>query len=175
MGVLRFVSAGGLAALLAASAAQAHVSASPKEAQAGAYQVVRFGVGHACAGADATTAVRLEMPDGLPSARPQPKPGWTLSIERGTGGPESVKAIVWRGRLPADQFEEFVVMMRLPDRPGPLFIPAIQTCGDIETRWTEIPPMDAAPRPERPAPAIRLLPRESAAPGPAAPAGHQHP
>jgi uncharacterized protein YcnI len=169
MGVLKTLAVS--AAMLAlAGGAQAHVSASPKEAVAGSYQVVRFGVGHACTGADATTALRLEIPEGMPAARPQPKAGWTLSIERGAGGPDAVKAIVWRGRLPVDQFEEFVVMLRLPDKPGALFIPAVQTCGTAETRWSDIPPMDAAPRPEHPAPSIRLLPAS-----PAAPAGHQHP
>ena len=161
-----------LAAVMAglAGAAQAHVGASPKEAVAGGYQVVRFSVGHACAGATETTSLRLEIPEGTASARPQPKTGWSLAIEPGATAEAAPKAIVWTGRLPADQFEEFVVMMKLPDRPGPLAIPAIQGCGKVETRWVQPPAAPGAPRPEYPAPLLTLSP--GAAPAPAAHVHH---
>ena len=158
--------AGGLVLAAVAGPALAHVSASPREAVAGAYQVVRFGVGHGCPGAAATVALRLEMPAGLGAARPQPKPGWALEIE--TAG-DTVQAVVWRGRLPADQFDEFVVLMRLPEQPGTIFIPAIQTCDQGESRWTQTAPPETTPRPTHPAPSLRLLPAQ-----PAAAAAHQH-
>ena len=160
--------AGGLFLAAAAGPALAHVSASPREAVAGAYQVIRFGVGHGCPGAAAPVALRLEMPPGLGAARPQPKPGWTLDIE--TAG-DTVQAVVWRGRLPADQFDEFVVLMRLPEQPGTMFIPAIQTCDQGESRWTQTAPPETAPRPTHPAPSLRLLAPQSPTPAPAA---HQH-
>lgn len=143
-----------------ACAAQAHVGASPKEAVAGSYQVVRFSVGHACAGASETTSLRLEIPEGTASARPQPKTGWSLAIEPGPAPDAAPKAITWTGRLPADQFEEFVVMMKLPDRPGPMAIPAVQGCGKIETRWVQPPSAPGGPRPEHPAPILTLSPAE---------------
>jgi uncharacterized protein YcnI len=150
-------------ALLPCSAA-AHIVADPAEATAGTYQAVRFRVGHACSDAGATTAVRLEVPAGLPSIRPQPKPGWKLSIEREGA---AVKAITWRGLLPPDQFDEFAVFMRLPDEAGVLHFPTVQTCGRETARWTEIQNAGEA-RPSHPAPALRV----NAAPAPQA--GHHH-
>lgn len=162
MVVLRSLAIGlGLAA--AAGGALAHVTVQPATAQAGAYQVLRFGVGHGCGDKAATTALRIEIPPGVSVARPQPKPGWTLEIVRAGA---AVSAIVWRGVLPPDQFDEFVLLTKLPDTAGPLPFPAIQQCGADETRWTETPP-PGAPRSLRPAPTLTLLP---AAPE----AGHDH-
>jgi periplasmic copper chaperone A len=148
-----------------AGAAQAHVSLTPQSTAAGAYQVLRFGVGHGCDG-QATTALRIEIPDGVASARPQPKPGWTLQIERGEA--EHVRAITWRGALQADQFDEFLIQVHLPAAAGPLAFPAVQSCGTAEVRWTE-PAADASGKSSRPAPAIMLTPPDTAIPG-----GHHH-
>lgn len=142
------------AALAAAPAAQAHVTVQPSSAQTGAYQVLRFGVGHGCGDTAATTALRIEIPQGVSVARPQPKPGWTLEIER--TGP-TVTAVVWRGALPPDQFDEFVVLTKLPDAAGDLPFPAIQSCGAAQNRWVEVPPA-GGPRPAHPAPILRLSP-----------------
>lgn len=114
------------AGLAVASAAHAHVTIQPATAPVGAYQVLRFGVGHGCGDISATTALRVEIPAGVTVARPQPKPGWTLEIERAGA---AVTAVVWRGVLPADQFDEFVVLTKLPDAAGPLAFPAIQKIG----------------------------------------------
>lgn len=143
------------ALLLAASPALAHVSAEPRQASAGAYQAVTFRVGHGC-GKAATTALRIELPAGLASARPQPKPGWTLKIELDGDRPT---AIVWTGELPADQFDEFAILTKLPDQTGPLYFPAIQTCGADQAAWTEVPDPDAPAAPlKSPAPSLMVTP-----------------
>jgi periplasmic copper chaperone A len=150
----------------AVSAAQAHVSAEPREAPARSMQVVRFRVGHGCHETAATTALRIEMPAGLGSARPQPKPGWSLSIEHGAAG--AVTAIAWKGRLAGDQFDEFAVLVRLPAAPGVVYFPAVQSCGAEEEHWTEIPAPDTeAHTLTHPAPSVRLT---AAAPDD----GHHH-
>lgn len=157
MGVLRSLLAS--AALIAAlpSAAAAHVAADPGRASAGAYQAVVFRVGHGC-GEAATTALRIEIPSEMASARPQPKPGWTLEIERQEG---RVAAVIWRGALPADQFDEFAVLFKLPDQPATLYFPTVQSCDADESQWTEIP----APgeRASHPAPALVVTPKAAAA------------
>lgn len=152
------------AALAASTPAVGHVSVHPQSAAAGAYQVLRFGVGHGC-GDQATTAVSLEIPAGVSVARPQPKPGWTLEIAREG---EAVRALTWRGGpLPADQFDEFVLLVRLPEASGPLAFPARQSCGPVETLWNELP-ANGASRPKRPAPILDVQPKTS-------PSGHdQH-
>jgi len=139
-----------------AGAAQAHISADPREAPAGGYQAVRFRVGHGCHDTAATTAVRIEMPAGLKAARPQPKPGWALAIERDATG--TVTAVTWQGRLPADEFDEFAVYLRAPDAPGVLYFPTMQTCGSEAEQWTEISAPGAAARLSHPAPSLRLTP-----------------
>ena len=141
------------AALSAAAPALAHVSVDPGAAKAGAYQVLRFRVGHGCGGG-ATTALRIETPQGLASARPHPKPGWTLTIE--TEG-ERVSALVWRGALPADQFDEFAVLAKLPAEPGVLHFPTVQTCGAEDSQCTGIPDPGETSL-SHPAPALRVLP-----------------
>jgi uncharacterized protein YcnI len=161
MVVLRTLSA--IAVLAAAAPAAAHVTVQPSTAATGAYQVLRFGVGHGCGDKAATTALRIEIPAGVTVARPQPKPGWTVEIVRAG---DAVSAIVWRGALPPDQFDEFVILTRLPAEGGPLAFPAIQSCGAEENRWTEPPPA-GGPRPKFPAPVVSVIP---AAPE----AGHDH-
>ena len=73
-----------------------------------------------------------------------------------------VSAIVWRGRLPADRFDEFLILARRPAKEGPLAFPATQSCGNVETRWVE----EVGPhgdRPKHPAPKLMLTPAVSPA------------
>lgn len=147
--------------------AAAHVVFAEPQAASGSYYAGFLRVGHGC-GDSPTRAVRVEIPDGVMIARPQPKPGWTLSVERaplptpiiGEGGhdiTERVAAITWRGELPADQFDEFGILLRLPDQTGPLYFPVVQTCADGEQRWEHIPADGAAWNSvPRPAPVLTL-------------------
>ena len=145
--------------------ALAHVSLADPKAAPGAYYVSAFRVGHGCGGS-ATTALRIELPEAILTARPQPKAGWTLEIERaplsppqaGEGGrmvKERIKAITWRGGpLPDDEFDAFGIMVKLPDQPGKLYFRAIQTCVSGEERWTDVPGPGAGPRLAHPAPVL---------------------
>ena len=141
-------------ALCVSTAALAHVVFDQPRAQANAYYAGFVRISHGC-GASPTRTVRVEIPDGVNIVRPQPKPGWTLTIEhaplatpiRTEGGyalTERVTPITWSGELPADQFDMFGIMMRLPDRGGPLYFPVVQTCAEGEQRWTDIPAEGAA-------------------------------
>ncbi|UPT62657.1 MAG: YcnI family protein [Hyphomonadaceae bacterium JAD_PAG50586_4] len=128
--MLRSFAAGCALAIVLTSSAYAHVVFAEPEAAPNSYYAGFLRVSHGC-GASPTRSVRIEIPAGVNIARPQPKSGWTLEIERAPldapiaseGGPitERVTAITWRGELPADQFEQFGIMMRLPDQSGPLF------------------------------------------------------
>lgn len=162
MGVLRSLTIGAAAIAALPSVVAAHVVADPGRASAGAYQAVVFRVGHGC-GEAATTALRIEIPPQMASARPQPKPGWRLEIERQDG---KVSALTWRGELPGDQFDEFAVLFKLPGEPTTLYFPTVQSCGAAQSQWTEVP----APgeRASHPAPSLTITPK-------AAPAeAHQH-
>lgn len=137
-----------LAALLPA-AAPAHIVFAEPEAPAGGYYAGFLRVSHGC-GASPTRAIRVELPAGVISARPQPKPGWTLTIEqaplavpiRGEGGAtitRRVSAITWTGTLPADQFDQFGIMMKLPADSGPLYFPTRQSCESGSNDWVNRP------------------------------------
>jgi len=157
-----------LAAALAAIAAPAaaHVSIADAKGTPGAYHAAFFRLSHGCDGSP-TVALRVEIPEEATVARPQPKPGWTLSVETaplarprtvdGETVASRVAAITWKGRLEADQFDQFGVMLRLPQRAGPLYFPTVQTCERGENRWVDIPAAGAAwTSVPHPAPAIEL-------------------
>lgn len=150
------------------STASAHIVFAETEAAPNSYYAGFFRVSHGC-GQSPTRSIRVEIPDGVNIARPQPKPGWTLTMEFGPlatplrnemGEPvaERVTSITWTGELPADQFDVFGIMMRLPDQTGPLYFPVTQTCDSGEQRWTDIPAAGAAWHSvPRPAPVVMLV------------------
>lgn len=138
------------AGALLATPAAAHVVFDQQEAAPGAYYAGFLRVSHGCEDSP-TVSLRIEIPDAVLSAKPQPKPGWVLEIERkplpepmtaedGTVLTERVAAVTWTGRLPADQFDQFGLMLRLPEHAGPLYFPTRQTCEQGVTAWTGIPP-----------------------------------
>jgi len=124
-----------LAFLLAAAApASAHVTVAQSSAAAGSHSVVTFRIGHGCADSP-TTGLRIEIPQSVATANPQPKAGWTLTIDHAG---KQVSAITWSGgSLPADEFDEFSVMMKLPAQAGAISFPATQTCVKGVEHWSE--------------------------------------
>lgn len=155
-----------------AVAASAHVTVQPSEAVAGAYFQTAFTVAHGCEGSP-TIAVRIKLPDGVLSVKPQMKPGWTVEIKtRKLEGPlpsmhgktitETVDEVSWRGgALPDNLYDTFGLQMKLPDTPGkPLYFPVVQECEKGVHRWIEIPAAgqnhDAL---REPAPVVRLKPK----------------
>lgn len=159
-----------LAMLAAASPAAAHVTLEVQQAPAnGIYRAV-FRIPHGCDGA-ATTRVTIRLPDGVTEARPMPKAGWTLrTVPRADAPPPATHGaiaplaeVIWEGgRLEDAHYDEFVIRMRLPDRPGELlYIPVVQDCPEgAQAAWVEIPqPGRRITEYRMPAPAVRLLPR----------------
>ena len=157
-----------LAALLACSmGAEAHVTLTAQTAAAGSRFVAGFRIGHGCAGA-ATTGLRIEVPDGVASAKPQPKPGWTLAVEHqtlaaprkgdmGESITQRVSAVSWTGgTLPDDQFDDFALLVKLPADAGKLAFPATQSCGAAVEHWSGA---DAS----HPAPVLTLTPASGGA------------
>ena len=158
-----------IAAAAASTTASAHVVAVPDTAKAGSYAVVAFRVGHACAAGDVTTRLRIEIPAGVASVRPQPKPGWTYGFERPLDPKAAPTAITFSGRLPDEAFDDFAVLMKLPATGERLIFPVTQTCEKGESRWTEVPdPSKPDEKLARPAPIVTLTPAD------AAPPAHHH-
>ncbi len=110
------------------------------------------------------------MPKGVLVARPQPKPGWALQIERaplaepvklhGREQHEAVERVRWAGGpLPDDQFDKFSLLLRLPATPGKLAFRVLQECESGQIDWAE-PVGTGNERPRRPMPGLRVLPAD---------------
>jgi len=169
-----------LAALAAATAAHAHVVLEQKSAQAGSYYKGTFMVGHGCAGGSPTVAVTVKVPADILVARPSPKPGWTIEVQReplakpyesyGTRITERVAEVTWRGGpLAFDHYDEFVVLMRLPESAGRRHFAVRQQCVVGSLEWSQVPePGQSRRELKSPAAELEVLP--------AAPAegGHRH-
>jgi uncharacterized protein YcnI len=164
--------AGVIVAALSATAASAHITLETAQAPVGSSYKAVLQVPHGCAGAP-TNAIRVQMPEGVISAKPMPKPGWTLEIVKGAyaksydyfGTPtnEGVREVIWSGgNLPDDFYDEFVIRVYLtPDlAPGAmLYFPVIQQCGTASDAWIEVP-ADGQTEDDLqlPAPGLKLLP-----------------
>lgn len=119
------------AVLLISSLASAHVSISSGPAVVDQSQVVTFGVGHGCEGPD-TYTVRIEIPVGVTSVRPEPSTFGKASVEKDGSG--VVTAVVWQ-KADADlvagdtQYYRLNVRFKTPNAPfTTLNFPARQTC-----------------------------------------------
>jgi uncharacterized protein YcnI len=150
-------------------AASAHVTATPNEAAAGTYFLTGFTVPHGCSGSP-TVAVRIKIPEGVISVKPQMKPGWEITItnrkldkaiDAGHGRmvTETVDEVAWRGGpLPDSLYDTFGLVMKLPDQPGrTVYFPVVQECKEGVHRWITIPETDEKwGDAKEPAPFVRL-------------------
>ena len=167
-----------IAAALAAGIATpalAHITLDTKEAPALGYVRLAIRVPHGCEGA-ATTALRMQVPEGVTAVKAQPKPGWTLTLvadeakaPNGHDSSPAVKEIAWRGGpLPDAYYEEFLIRVRLPDAAGQtVWFPFVQECeGGKVTRWIEKPAagqtyedLRAPAFPVKLTPPVKLMPK----------------
>lgn len=162
-----------LSALLVSSSAFAHVTLDAHEAPTDSYFKAVFNVPHGCEGSP-TTRIRVRIPDGVTSVKPQPKPGWEVNTvktklatpTKGSHGEaitEAITEVSWSGgRLLDEHIDEFMMQIRLPNAaPGTvLYFPIVQDCEKGITRWIEIPAPGAKPGGlKEPAPALRLTPK----------------
>jgi uncharacterized protein YcnI len=160
------------AALLAASVpARAHATLDRNEAPADSYYNLFVNVSHGCQGSP-TLKVRVRIPDGVIGVKPQPKAGWELAIRKETLAKpiveshgrtitEVVAEVTWTGKLADDNFDQFGIHMKLPDKPGEtLYFPVVQECEKGVHRWIEIPAAGKSRGDyKEPAPFLRLLPK----------------
>ena len=158
-----------LAALTAASTtpAFAHVGLEPSQAVADTTIALGFRIGHGC-GTSPTTAVKVRIPAGVTAVRPQPKPGWTLSLVTapGTVAPGAaadqapapvVTEVHWTGGKLANEFyDTFFLRMRVPNTPNAtVYFPVVQECETGAHRWIDVP-QPGQPEPAEPTPGLRL-------------------
>lgn len=156
-----------LAAGLLPALANAHVVLDRPQARAGSYHRADLVVGHGCEGSP-TRRVTVFLPQGFATARPQPKPGWTLEVERtplaepvlvhGRPVNDAVTRITWTGGpLPDAHFEQFGLLVQVPATPGRLFFRVLQECEQGAIDWAQLPGEDGG-RPRRPVAVMEVVP-----------------
>lgn len=141
---------GTLIILSSSTGAFAHVTANPDNGVAGKYFQTSFRISHGCEGSD-TTAVSIQIPHGFVTLKPQYKPGWKVEIKKrklaapvpaghGKMANEEFSEVIWSGgSLPDDQYDEFGLLVKLPENEQKLWFPVTQTCIKGENKWSEIP------------------------------------
>jgi copper(I)-binding protein len=134
---------------LAGGKAGAQVALSQSTFEAGVNFAAFFKVERGC-GSSPTTALRVQIPDGVAVLELPKKPGWSIGAERESG---RVTAVTWQGRLESAQPDEFGLLVKLPAKPGPLYFAAVQRCAGQEIRWHETGAAGSA----HPAPRVTLV------------------
>ncbi|MCJ0979110.1 YcnI family protein [Rhodococcus sp. ARC_M12] len=152
-----FVSGATVGALLiGAGAASAHVVVSAPDAAQGGYSVLTFRVPTESDTAS-TSSVKVTLP-GLNSARTQPVPGWTSTVEKDSA--DLAVSVTWTANPGSEvgpgQFQQFLLSAGpLPEEETVSF-PATQTYTDGEVvNWDE-PMTEDGSEPELPAPTLTL-------------------
>src|SRR5688572_28123128 len=135
--------------MLVAAPATAQIALSRTSFEAGVNFAAFFRVERGC-GASPTTALRVQIPEGVAVLNLPEKPGWSVGAERAGG---RVTAVTWQGRLESAQPDQFGLLVKLPAQPGPLYFAAVQRCAGQEIRWSETGATGSA----RPAPKVTLV------------------
>ena len=134
--------------------ASAHIVLSQPSFEAGQTYAAFFKVEHGCDGSP-TVALRVQIPAGVAILRKPEKPGWKLEAQTVK---DSLTEITWRGRLEAKAADQFGLLLKLPQKAGPLYFPTVQECEKGQTRWTDIPAAGQAWRDvPHPAPVLQLI------------------
>ncbi|MCJ2035171.1 DUF1775 domain-containing protein [Methylobacterium sp. J-068] len=169
--IVRAERVAGLILALSSTAAFAHATLERKEASPNASYRGVVQITHGCNG-QPTNRVSVTIPEGIVGAKPMPKPGWTVSTEKGAYARaypyfhgdirEGVKTITWTGgSLPDDQVDEFTFLARVTDAFAPgstIYFPIEQDCDKGQYRWSEIPAAGQdAHALKSPAPGVRVV------------------
>lgn len=149
----------GLALALGAPlAASAHVHVDPEAAAAGSTQTLTFSFAHGCDGSS-TTALAIDIPDGVANATPVVQGGWAITRDLGSDGVPT--RVVYTADTPVEDGLKASVAMEVlfaEDAAGTaVAFPVTQTCVTGETAWTEIAAEGEDPHDlESPAPVVEV-------------------
>ncbi|MBC3872109.1 YcnI family copper-binding membrane protein [Undibacterium flavidum] len=131
------------------SVTNAHVTLEQAKASAGSYHKLVFKVAHGCDGS-ATQSFKVTLPEQVTNAKPMPKAGWKLSIDRaylsqaktshGKTITDDVREITWSGGELADAYyDEFTIQVKLGEVAEKLYFKVTQICEKARLDWIEIP------------------------------------
>lgn len=140
---IRRIALGGLAglalAVAAPLAASAHVHVDPGTASAGSTATLGFSFSHGCDGSP-TTALAIDIPEGVGNATPLVQGGWTIQRETGADGMPT--RIIFTADTPVDDHLKATLSIDvLFDESAAgtsIAFPVTQTCVTGETAWTQV-------------------------------------
>jgi uncharacterized protein YcnI len=177
-----------LVALFAAAPAAAHVTIDPAEGPADGYATLQMQVPHGCDGS-ATQAIRVQIPESVPSVTPQVHPGWDVATKEGPKDAvelhgetvtRGVKEVVWTaagaGPLPDGRLDLFGMSVKLPagEAGDPVYFPTVQECVKGKTAWIQVPQAgESEDDLESPAPAVVLTAGDDGGHGAGSAAGEE--
>jgi uncharacterized protein YcnI len=118
--------------LVAAEAASGHAVVRPGASRPAELQAYTLTVPNEKG--DPTTAVSMQVPDGITFLLVRPVAGWKVKLERSGG---RIAVVRWTGgRIPADSYEDFEFIARNPVQEGALAWKVVQRYGDgSAVRW----------------------------------------
>lgn len=133
-------SVAGMALVLAAPlAASAHVHVSPTDSAAGATTRLDFSFSHGCDGSP-TTAVVLDLPDGLDAVTPVLDGAWTITRDLGADGIPT--AVTYTAVTPVEDGVSATVSLDVVFASSAaeteVAFPVLQECAEGETDWSEV-------------------------------------
>ena len=139
-------------------AASAHVHVDPGTASAGATETLTFAFSHGCDGSP-TTALVIDIPEGVGNATPIVQGGWTIAREAGADGIPT--QITFTSDTPVEDGLKATVSMDVLFEESAadtsVAFPVTQTCVEGETAWTEVAEDGQDPHDlESPAPVVEV-------------------
>lgn len=155
---------------LVSTVAHAHATLERQQAPIGSFYKAVIRVPHGCDG-QPTLRVRVQVPEGVLAVKPMLKPGWDLAVvKKPYGQPykyhgamltEGIREVAWSGKLPDENYDEFVFQAFLSDTLKPdtvLYFPVVQECEKGAERWIEVPTEGKTSGDYRfPAPGVKLV------------------
>jgi uncharacterized protein YcnI len=123
---------------------------------AGGYGHMFLRVPHGCDGA-ATDTIKVQIPAGFTSVKPQAKAGWNVSTVKADG--KNVSEVIWSGGSLADSnFDDFGLSVKYPATAGTYYAPTVQLCGTASAAWTQIPAAGQDSHSlDHPAPSVKVV------------------
>ncbi|GEP48268.1 DUF1775 domain-containing protein [Microbacterium saccharophilum] len=149
----------GLALVLAAPlAASAHVHVSPTDGAAGTTTRLDFTFSHGCDGAP-TTAVVLDLPEGLDAVTPVLDGAWTITRDLGADGIPTI--ITYTAVAPVEDGVSATVSLDVVFASSvadtEVAFPVLQECAEGQNDWSEVAEEGQDPHElEAPAPVVTV-------------------
>ena len=119
----------GLAVVVMAAPAAAHIEPDPSRVKPGATATVAFTVEHGC-DESPTTKLTFKIPKGVKKVSPEDKDGWETSVSK--------KTVVFSGQSPDAETEDtFSITFTAPKKKTILTWKIVQKCEEGEIRWID--------------------------------------